>query len=95
MPTCPSCGRRWTYMETFTRMWAVRKHQSTCPSCHRESKVGIKLRMVFLCSFIPLVLYPFVLSERIQIPAYMIGLTLTALSLISLMPFCTYVRNRP
>lgn len=93
MPICQHCGYKWSWKETFVKMFTF-KNKLRCPSCDSFQYVSKKSKNQFsLILFIPLLFLPLV---SFGVPkGYILAFELIVYALmLILMPFLYKLSNK-
>lgn len=94
MPTCQSCGHKWSWKETFVKMFTF-KNKLRCPSCNSLQYVSKKSRnQLSLFAFAPYLISIPLVSFGVPI-GYILALDLVAYALVFIwMPFLYELSNK-
>lgn len=88
MPTCQSCSYKWTWKESFTRFFSVKK-EIKCPACNSPQFITKQSRQKWsLLNFIPF--FPLLLLSFNVSFAIVIALQILCVIAISLVTPCLY-----
>ena len=94
MPTCNQCGTRWSWKQTFKKMWTL-SNSMTCPYCE-ENQYQTK-RSRTKCAFINLIiLLPMLLNIFLHLsPVLLFGsFIILALVIFLLTPLLIELSNK-
>lgn len=94
MPICQSCGYKWSWRETFVRMFTF-KSKLQCPSCDSVQFISKKSRnQLSLFGFVPFLIWIPLISFGIH-SGYILTLELVAYAIVFIwMPFLYKLTNK-
>ena len=94
MPTCQSCGHKWSWKGTFVRMFTL-KNKLRCPSCDSLQYVSKKSRnQISFITFAPFLIWIPLISFGVP-QGYILFFELVAYVLVFMgMPFLCELSNK-